>query len=130
MAGYTILNLRELEDMAPKFGLAPAIEARFARQALGCEKTGLSLQRVAPNTRVPFGHRHAQQEELYVVLSGSGRVKLGDEIRAIGPMDAVRVAPDTMRGFEAGAEGLELLAFGGPTAPENDGEIVQGWWSD
>jgi mannose-6-phosphate isomerase-like protein (cupin superfamily) len=130
MASYAIANIKELEDVAPKFGLPPGVQARFAREQLGCEKTGLSHQRLAADTRMPFGHRHGQQEELYVILSGSGRIKLDDEIAELGAWDVVRVAPDTMRALEAGPDGLEYLAFGGPTAEASDGEIVQGWWAE
>jgi mannose-6-phosphate isomerase-like protein (cupin superfamily) len=128
MSDYTIVNLREVENAAPKFGLADTIEARFAREALEGQQTGVSLQRLAPDARVPFGHRHAEQEETYVILSGTGRVRLGDEVREVGPLDAVRVAPGVMRAFEAGPEGLEYLAFGAPAQGGSDAEIVPGWW--
>jgi mannose-6-phosphate isomerase-like protein (cupin superfamily) len=126
---YTIRNLHEVEDSAPKFGFAEALEARFAREALECERVGLAYERLKPNARVPFGHRHGQQEEIYVVVGGGGRVKLDDEIVEVQPWDAIRVSPQTMRQFEAGPEGLELLAFGGPLPDENDFELVPGWWS-
>jgi mannose-6-phosphate isomerase-like protein (cupin superfamily) len=134
MAGYTIANLRsDVEDQAPRFGLAPDLEGRFAREALGLEQSGISYQRLAPGFRAPFGHRHAQQEEVYVIVSGSGRAKLGDEVVDLKQWDALRVAPDVWRGIEAGAEGLELVAFGarcGMAPDANDGETEQGWWSD
>lgn len=129
MAGYTHKNLlADVEDMAPQFGLAPNLEARFARTALDCERTGISHQRLAPNFRVPFGHRHAEQEEIYVVLSGSGRAKLDDDFVDLKPLDALRVAPATVRAFEAGPEGLELIAFGAPRGEDNDSELRQDWW--
>ena len=128
MAGYAIRNLKEIEDSAVKFGLSPQMESRFARKDLGAETLGLSYQRLAPNVRQPFGHRHEQQEEVYVVLSGGGRVSLGDEVVEIRPWDAVRVAPDTTRAFEAGPGGLELLAFGAHTV-STDVETVQGFWA-
>lgn len=128
MTGYTIKNLRDdVDDMAPRFDMSPQLEARFAREPLDCEQGGLSYQRFAAGTRAPFGHRHAEQEELYVVVSGGGRVKLDDEIRELRRWDALRVAPATMRAFEGGPDGLELVAFGAPNAP-GDGEIVMGWW--
>jgi uncharacterized cupin superfamily protein len=131
MGDYTIKNLRdEVEDSAPKFGLAPTLEARFAREALGCENLGLSYQRLAPNARSPFGHRHAAQEEVYVVLEGSGRVKLDDEVRELAPRDAVRVPGETVRCFEAGGEGLTLLAIGAPFRGANDAELLPDWWTD
>jgi quercetin dioxygenase-like cupin family protein len=128
MSDYTIVNLREVEDAAPRFGLGDTIQARFARKALGSATTGISLQRLAPGARVPFGHRHREQEETYVVLAGSGRVRLGDDLHEVGTLDAVRVAPGVMRAFEAGPEGLEYLAFGAPTGEGNDSELEPGWW--
>ncbi len=130
MAGYTIKNLKELEDQAPKFGLSPNLEARFAREPLECENSGLSYQRLAPNFRSPFGHRHQQQEEVYVLVSGSGRVKLDDEVLELKQWDAVRVAKETMRGFEAGPEGAELIVFGAPNTGLGDAELTPGWWTD
>lgn len=129
---YAIKNLKtEIDDAAAAFGLAPSLEARFAYKALGCETVGLSYQRLAPGFRVPFGHRHAQQEEIYVVVTGSGRIKVDDEIVEVGPWDAVRVAKETMRAIEAGPEGLELLAVGAPRpADSSDTEMVQDWWID
>src|SRR4051812_38917315 len=112
MSGYTIANLKsDVEDQAPKFGLSPDLEGRFARQSLHLEQSGISYQRLAPGFRVPFGHTHAQQEEVYVILSGSGRAKLGDEIVDLEQWDALRVAPEVWHGVEAGPDGLELIAF-------------------
>ena len=131
MTDFTIKNLQtEIEDSAPKFGMAPAVEAHFARQDIGAEEMGMSLQRLAPNERMPFGHKHAKQEEVYVVVEGAGRVKLDDEVRDVTQWDAVRVAADTMRCFEAGPEGLGFIAVGAPFDRENDPELVQGWWSE
>jgi uncharacterized cupin superfamily protein len=120
--GYTVKNLKQVEDGAVKFGLAPALEARFAREDLGCEQVGLSYQRVAPGERHPVFHRHAEDEEVYVVTSGSGIVSLDGHDVPIGPWDAVRVAPVTARTFTAGPDGLEFLAFG--THRPGDGEII------
>jgi mannose-6-phosphate isomerase-like protein (cupin superfamily) len=130
--GHTIVNLKDVEDMAPKGGLAPDLEARFAGGQLGLEKSGLSYQRLAPNFRMPFGHKHKQQEEVYVVLRGSGRMKLDDEVVEVKELDVVRIPSDTMRGFEAGPDGAEFLAFGAPHTgpPSEDVEMQPGWWSD
>ena len=128
MSDYTIKNLKDLDDAAPGFGLSPNLEARFARKPLGCEKGGLGYEKLAPNFRVPFGHVHADQEEVYVVVGGSGRLKLGDEIVDLKQWDAVRVAPGTMRNFESGADGLEVIAFG--AGESGDAEITNGWWND
>jgi mannose-6-phosphate isomerase-like protein (cupin superfamily) len=130
VAAHTIRNLKEIEDSAVKFGLAPDLEARFAREELETEQSGLSYQRLAPNVRQPFGHHHKQQEEVYVVLAGSGRVKLDDEIVDLEQWDAVRIGPGTTRQVEAGPDGLEYLAFGAPNVGSGDAEMIQGWWSD
>ena len=124
MAGFSIVNLRtDVEDSAPKFGFAPALKARFAKSALESKHLGVSLQRIAPDEVSPFAHRHGQQaEELYVVLAGNGRVKLDDEYRDIAEWDVVRVEGSILRSFEAGSEGLELLAFG--EIHPQDAEIV------
>jgi quercetin dioxygenase-like cupin family protein len=131
MSTFTKLNLKEdVEDQAPRFGLAPDLEARFAHDPLESEVTGLSYQRLTPGTRVPFGHTHASQEEIYVVLSGAGRAKLDDEIVELSALDALRVSPETMRALEAGPDGLEFVVFGAPRGDQNDAEMAAGWWSD
>ena len=128
MSAYTIKSLKDdVEDAAPKFGFPPDLEARFARDPLGCERSGLSYQRLAPHFRYPFGHRHEQQEELYVLISGSARVKLDEEVHELKPLDAVRVAAGTMRSFEAGPAGAELLAFG--EGARDKADITPGWWN-
>ncbi|MDX6525778.1 MAG: hypothetical protein QOI43_1289, partial [Gaiellales bacterium] len=114
MTQHTIKNLREVEDSAPKAGMAPDMQARFAASDLGLERSGISLQRLAPNASQPFGHHHKGQEELYVVVDGSGTVKLDDDVFEVTAWDAVRVAPEVIRGFAAGPDGLEFLAFGAP----------------
>jgi mannose-6-phosphate isomerase-like protein (cupin superfamily) len=126
--GYTIKNLESVEDMAKQHGLSDQGEARFASGDLDAIQTGVSHQRLKPGKRQQFGHRHDQAEEVYVVLAGGGRVKLDGEILEIGKLDAIRVSPETMRAFEAGDEGLEILAFGQHFG--GDGELVPGWWSD
>lgn len=130
MDGYTIRNLKDVEDAAPKFGLSPALEARFAREELELERSGVSYQRLSPASRVPFGHRHVEQEELYLVVAGDGRIKLDDEIVELRLWDAVRVAPATMRCIEAGESGIEYVVFGAPNTGGGDVEMVPGWWSD
>jgi mannose-6-phosphate isomerase-like protein (cupin superfamily) len=131
MADYTKVNLKEdVEDQAPNFGLAPDLEARMARVPLGLEHSGISYQRLAPNFRVPFGHKHKTQEEVYVVVSGSVRVKLEDEVVELKQWDAIRVPKETTRGFEAGPEGVEILAIGAPNTGPGDAEVAQDWWGD
>ena len=128
---YTIKNLRDVEDAAPKFGMDATGEARFASGDLGLTTSGVSLQRLAPDATQPFGHRHERQEEIYVVLDGSGRIKLDDEIRDVRPWDAIRVEPQVARAFSAGSDGLEFLAFGAPAVESvaADVEMLPGWWS-
>jgi mannose-6-phosphate isomerase-like protein (cupin superfamily) len=130
MADYTVVNLIEVEDQAPRFGYAPNLESRFARKPLGLESSGLSHFKVAPGFRVPFGHKHETQEEIYVVVSGSARVKLDDEIVELGTWDAVRIPSGTMRAFEGGPDGAEILAFGAPDTDNQDIEMVPGWWPE
>jgi mannose-6-phosphate isomerase-like protein (cupin superfamily) len=130
MSGYTKANLKnEVENAAPKFDMPAEMEARFARRAVGGETLGLSHMTLAPNFRVPFGHKHANQEEVYVVVRGSARVKVGEEVVELGEWDAIRFDVDTMRQMEAGPEGVEYLAFGAGTDPR-DAEMAPGWWSD
>jgi mannose-6-phosphate isomerase-like protein (cupin superfamily) len=126
---YTIKNLREVEDSAVKFGFSETQEARFANEDLDAEDTGVSFHLVRPGKRQAFAHRHENAEEIYLVLSGSGRMKLDDDVIEVASMDAIRVAPDVARGFEAGPEGLELLAFG--PRHEGDGELIhERFWND
>ncbi len=125
---YTLKKLTDLKDSAPDFGYGEIQEARFAGKDLEATDTGVSHQRIKPNRRVPFGHVHENAEEIYVVLSGSGRVKLDDEIVELGRLDALRVAPGVTRQFEAGVEGIEFLAFG--PRHDGDGKVIEGWWAD
>ena len=128
MADYTLKNLKQVENMAEKHGMGDGLEARFASKELSLEKLGMSYQRLAPNFRIPFGHHHAQQEEVYVVVGGSGRIKLEDE--ELEQWDAIRVPKETTRNLEAGPNGIEFLAFGAPATGPGDAELLQGWWSD
>ncbi|MBW3592313.1 MAG: hypothetical protein KY396_01320 [Actinobacteria bacterium] len=128
MGGYTKANLEELPNAAEAFAIK-GMETRFARTELGSEKSGVSLQRIARGTRQAFGHRHREQEETYVVVSGSGRVKLEDEIVDLRRWDALRVSAETTRCFEAGRDGLEYVAFGAGPGGREESELVPGWWS-
>jgi mannose-6-phosphate isomerase-like protein (cupin superfamily) len=130
MSGYTVVNLKEVEDQAPKFGYAPDLESRFARRALELENSGLSYFRAAPGFRVPFGHRHSEQEEIYVVVAGSARIKLDGEVVDLGPWDAIRVSAHLTRALEGGPEGAEILAFGAPSHENADAQMVEGFWED
>ena len=127
-APYTHRSLDDVEDSAPKFGYDAVQEAHFANGALETEQTGVSFHRVKPGKRQGFGHRHDEAEEVYVILSGAGRLKLDDDILDVSRLDAIRVAPQVTRQFEAGDDGLEIVAFG--AQHEGDGELVPGWWRD
>ena len=125
---YTVRNLKEVDDAASAFGLSPDLEARFARKPLESKQVAVSYQRLQPNVRIPFGHRHAQQEEIYIVIAGGARAKVGDEMVELRQWDALRVDPETMRGIESGDDGVELIAVGGPIGEGNDVEMVNDWW--
>jgi quercetin dioxygenase-like cupin family protein len=124
MSNYTIINLLELEDAgAPVDGL----EVRMARKHLGSRDLGVSHFRYAPNTR-SLSHRHREQEEAYVIAAGSGRIRLDDEVRELRQWDVVRVAPEVVRGFEAGPDGLDVIAVGGPKPEGGDGHRSDAPW--
>jgi mannose-6-phosphate isomerase-like protein (cupin superfamily) len=127
---YTRKQLADVHDMAPEFGVAATQEVRFARADLDAEQVGFALHRVKANSRQGLGHKHNDPgaEEVYVVIEGSGRIKLDDETFELARLDAVRVAPEVIRSFEAGPDGLEFLAFG--PRYDGDGEAFPGWWSD
>ncbi len=128
MSPYTLRNLAEVEDSAQKFGFGELGEVRFATEALETADTGFSLHRLNPGRRQAFGHRHEDAEEVYVVIAGSGRVRLDDEVVELGRLDAIRVDSGVTRAFEAGPDGMEFLVFG--PRRDGDGELVHGWWSD
>jgi mannose-6-phosphate isomerase-like protein (cupin superfamily) len=119
MPGFTIKNLMDLDDATG--GSVPGLEARFARSHIGSEHIGLTHMKYGPDTRTPYGHSHRQQEEVYVVIAGSGKVKLDDEILDVGLWDIVRVAPETVRAFHSGPDGLELLIAGSDRPADGDG---------
>jgi mannose-6-phosphate isomerase-like protein (cupin superfamily) len=125
---YTLKKLTDIEDSAPKSGFGDIQEARFAKDALDAEDTGLSYHRLKAKQRQPFAHKHDRAEEVYVVVAGSGRIKLDDEVVELQALDAIRVAPEVTRAFEAGPSGLDLLAFG--RRRDGDGEVLMGWWAD
>ena len=126
MTDFSIANLRsDVEDSAQKFGFSPTLEARFGKKDLESERLSVSYQRVAPNETSPFAHRHKEQaEEIYVVVEGSGRVLLDGDAHDLEEWDAVRVAGPVVRSFEAGSDGLSILAFG-EINPANDAELIQ-----
>jgi len=127
MADWTLRNLKDdVENSAERFGLAPDLETRFGRKPLELEGGGFSYQRMAPNYVLPFGHTHANHEEVYLVLSGSGRAKLDGEEQELRQWDALRVPSQVARGFAAGPDGMELLAIG--FGEGGDTEMLQGYW--
>ena len=129
MANYTKKNLREVEDAAVKGGFSETQEARFANSDLGTEQTGVSYHVVKAGKQQGFGHRHEEAEEVYVVVGGSGRIKLDDELIDVGPFDAFRIGPEVARSLEAGDEDLEYLAFGARNS-EDRGEVLPDFWTD
>jgi mannose-6-phosphate isomerase-like protein (cupin superfamily) len=128
MSDYTITNLREIDDSAGDH--APNLESRFGRKHLNSEHLGVSFFRYGPNFRSPMGHSHREQEEVYVVVGGSGRVKLDDEIVEVRQWDTIRVAPQTVRAFEGGSDGLEVIAVGSDRPEGGDGIRAADFWID
>jgi mannose-6-phosphate isomerase-like protein (cupin superfamily) len=129
MSNYTKVNLTQVEDSAPKFGIDEVQEARFARTALGAKAIGLAYYKVKPGRRLGFGHHHDEVEETYVILAGSGRFKIDDEIVEVAARDALYVPPEAVREWEAGDDGLEIVAFGAHSDQEQ-GHMQPGWWAD
>ena len=131
---FTRTNIRrDLDDIGSAFDGPPDLEFRAATRALELEQSALSYQRVPPGYRFPYGHTHETQEEVYVVLRGSGRMKLDDEIIELVEWDAVRVPPGTWRGYEAGPAGLEILVSGAPNLGDGvreDVDGMRGWWAE
>jgi mannose-6-phosphate isomerase-like protein (cupin superfamily) len=128
MSSFTKINLADVKDVAPDFGMDVLGEARFAREVLGAQRIGMAHYRVKPGQRAGFGHKHGDVEEIYVVLKGSGRFKVEDDILDVGAHDVIYCPPEVMRAWEAGSDGLEMIAFGAHV--HGDGEIEQGWWAD
>jgi uncharacterized cupin superfamily protein len=130
MSGYTKKNLRtDVENSAPKFDMPAEMDARFARRPIGGETLGLSLIQLAPGFRTPFGHKHKSQEEVYVVVRGSGRISVENEVVEVQQWDAIRFDKDTMRAVEGGPDGIEYVAFGAGDDP-NEAELAPGFWAD
>jgi mannose-6-phosphate isomerase-like protein (cupin superfamily) len=131
MSGYTVKNLKEIENQGVKFGLDEGdIEVRMAKDPLECSGCGITYMRLASGFRSPHGHAHKTQEEIYVLVSGSARMKVGDDIVELQPFTAVRVSPEAMRGYEGGPEGAELIVIGTPRTGGGDADMQPDWWTD
>ena len=130
MADYKVVKVSDVPDQGPNLGVAPHVEIRFLRNDLGCESCGVSYIRLAPNHRQQSGHRHKVQEEIYMLVSGSARAKVGDDIVEMQPWTAVRVPNDTTRAFEAGPEGAEFVAVGAPNTGPGDAIDDPEFWQD
>ena len=130
MADYTRVNLRsDVEDMAPKHGME-GIESRFARRNLELGNSGVSFFKLEPGYRTPFGHTHSEQEEVYVVVSGSAQIGVDDEVVELGQWDALRIPAGAMHAMEGGPDGAEILAFGAPNTENKDADMKPGWWPE
>jgi mannose-6-phosphate isomerase-like protein (cupin superfamily) len=128
VSDYTIINLKEIDNSAGEY--APDLEAYFGRKHLDSEHLGVSYFRYGPNFRSGIGHSHREQEEVYVVVNGSGRIKLNDDIVELRQWDVVRVAPATVRALEGGPDGLEFIAIGADRPEGGDGVRAENWWAD
>ena len=131
MPDYTVQQLTEVENQGVRFGIDEKdYEIRMARVPLNCEHCGVSYMRLAPGWRQPSGHKHKRQEEIYVLVNGSARMKVGDNVIEMRPWTAIRVPPDLIRAQEGGPEGAELLVVGAPNTGPGDADSTQDWWSD
>jgi mannose-6-phosphate isomerase-like protein (cupin superfamily) len=128
MTDYTKINFADVEDMAAGRGVE--IEARFARKHIESEHLGVSQFSYGSGVRPPYGHRHREQEEVYVITGGGGRMRLDDEIIDVKRGDVIRVAPRVVRAFEAGSSGLEMIAIGSDRPQDGDGEMVHDFWTE
>ncbi len=128
MSRFTTVNLLDLEDSVGD--RAPGIEGRFARKHLDSRDLGISRFSYAANLRSPVAHSHREQEEAYVIVAGSGRLLLDGEVHELRQWDVVRVAPEVVRAFEAGPDGLDIIAVGGPRPEDGDGVMGAAEWPD
>jgi quercetin dioxygenase-like cupin family protein len=128
MSRFATVNLLDVEDSVGE--RAPGIDGKFGRKHLDSRDLGVSLFRYTANLRSPFAHSHREQEEAYVVVAGSGRVLLDDEVHELRQWDLLRVAPEVVRAFEAGPDGLDLVAVGGPKPEDGDGVTGAAVWPD
>jgi quercetin dioxygenase-like cupin family protein len=127
MADWTKGNFEDFKDRSPA---EVPMRWLFSRDQVKSTQVGVSRFSYQPGARMPFGHRHKQQEEVYVVVAGSGRAKLEDEIIDLGLWDVLRVAPQVIRAFEAGPDGMELICVGGKRPAGGDNEGFKDFWVD
>ncbi|HEX6387882.1 MAG TPA: cupin domain-containing protein [Solirubrobacteraceae bacterium] len=125
---YAKLNIDAAEDIAPKYGMDTQGETRIIRDDVGAKGIGMSYYRWKPGKRTSFGHTHEQAEEMYLVLRGSGRMKVDDEIVDFAQRDVIYVSPGAMREWEAGPDGADIVAFGHHF--DGDATMTPGWWTD
>ena len=131
MANHTVVNLAEVENQGVRFGFDPSeMEIRMARVPLEMEEAGVSLVKLGPGWRAPYGHTHNRQEETYICIAGSARMNIDGEIVEMRPYTAVRVGREGMRSYEGGPEGATLIAVGAPNTGPGDANVTQGWWSE
>jgi uncharacterized cupin superfamily protein len=128
MSRFTIKNLKDVENSVGE--RMPGVEGRFARKHLGSEHLGVSYFRYPAGFRSPMAHSHREQEEAYVVIGGSGRIRIDDDVHSIGQWDVIRVSPEAIRAFEAGDDGLELIAVGSDRPEDGDGVLAPTAWID
>jgi mannose-6-phosphate isomerase-like protein (cupin superfamily) len=128
LSAYTLVKVSEIPDQGPNLGIAPNVEIRFLRNDLGCESCGVSYMRLAPNHRQRSGHRHKVQEEIYLLVSGSARVKAGDDVVELEPWTAIRVPNETTRSIEAGPDGAEFVIVGAPNTGPGDAIDEEDFW--
>jgi mannose-6-phosphate isomerase-like protein (cupin superfamily) len=128
MSRFAHINLLDIEDSVA--GRAEGVEGRFGRAPLESRDLGISHWRYSPGIQSGTGHRHREQEEAYVVVAGSGRMLVDGEVLELRKWDVVRVAPEVARAFEAGPDGLEFIAVGGPKPEGGDGEVAPIEWPE
>jgi hypothetical protein len=130
MSDYMVVKVSDVPDQGPNLGIAPDFEVRFLRNDLGCEHCGVSYARIAPNGKRKNGHRHKRQEEVYVLVSGSAQIKVGDDIVDLEPWTAIRVPADTTRALAAGPQGAEFVLVGAPNTGPGDAIDEPDFWRD
>jgi quercetin dioxygenase-like cupin family protein len=128
MSNFTVVNLLEVENAIGE--RAPGIEGRFGRKHMDSRELGVSHFRYAPSLRSPMAHSHREQEEAYVIVAGSGRALLDGEVRELRQWDLLRVAPEVVRAFEAGPDGMDIVAVGGTRPEDGDGVMGAAEWPE